>query len=242
MNKTKLSFGIAGIAGAFVFVLLSLIAILSTESFSFLNGFMSELGKYSGGYLSSSPALTFNIGLALSGLLLSVFMIGFGIQKGTLPYIITAFFGILTGVLIFALSIFTLNYASLHYTINVVTFISAFVTCTMYIISSFIGGSMKNVSLVKTILAFLGGAASIAFAIYVQIGNMPSLLGLNTAMRPVAVPFALIEWAALIIILALVCLVSIDMITKDEEYSTSAPSEKASKTKTGNQNNRNIEF
>ena len=231
MSKSKLSFGLIGIAGTVVLLVLSLISIIGHESYSLLNGFITELGKYPAGYLDSAPQLTFNIGLVASGLLLSIFMIGYGIKKDTPLFVATSFFGVLTGVLIAAQGVITLNVASIHYIFTFVLFISAALTSALFIISTLVSDGPGRSNLADVLVAFAAGVVSIIFAVFVQIGNMPRILSVPIPQRIAVIPFAIIEWAAILLIFAFVTLLAVRMIMGNAEYTPKATGVKPPKTK-----------
>lgn len=209
MNKQKLIFGGLGALGVLAFLAIALVSMLGHESFSLLNSFAGELGKYPAGYLVSSPALLFNIALIASGLLMCVFFIGYGFQKGSVLFTAVSFFGILTGVLVMAQGIFTLNFAGTHYVFTVMLFASAFFTAASYITACLVN---REIDLAGIIVAFVCGVASAVFALFVQLGNMPILLSAPFETRAQLVPFAVVEWAAIVLIFAFVALLSAKMI------------------------------
>lgn len=209
MNKQKLIFGGLGALGVLAFLSIAVVSMLGQESFSVLNSFAGELGKYPAGYLVSSPALLFNIALIASGLLMCVFFIGYGFQKGSVLFTAASFFGILTGVLIMGQGIFTLNFAGTHYVFTVMLFAAAFFTAAFYITASIV---TREIDLAGIIVAFVCGAASAVFALFVQLGDLPVLLSVPFETRAQLLPFAVIEWAAIVLIFAFVALLSAKMI------------------------------
>ncbi|MBT3318477.1 MAG: hypothetical protein HN948_08720 [Clostridia bacterium] len=231
MSKSKLSFGIIGIAGTVVLLVISLISIIGHESYSLLNGFITELGKYPAVYLGSSAQLTFNIGLVVSGLLLSIFMIGYGIKKDTPLFVATSFFGVLTGVLIAAQGVITLNVASTHYVFTFLLFLSAALTCALFIVSTLLSDGPTRSGLADILVAFAAGVVSIIFAVFVQIGNMPRILSVPIPLRIAVIPFAIVQWAGLLLIFAFVTLLAVRMIMGNAEYVPNAAGVKPPKTK-----------
>lgn len=209
MNKQKLIFGGIGALGVLAFLAVAIVSILGHESFSLLNSFAGELGKYPAGYLASSPALLFNIALIASGLLICVFFLGYGFQKGSILHTAASFFGILTGVLIMAQGIFTLNFAGPHYIFTVMLFAAAFFTAALYITASIV---TREIDLAGIIVAFVCWAASAVFALFVQLGDLPILLSAPFETRAQLIPFAVIEWAAIVLIFAFAALLSAKMI------------------------------
>ena len=226
MNKSKLAIGIIGIAATVVFLVIAIISIAGNKSFSLLNSFVTELGKYPAGYLASAQQLTFNIGLVMSGLLVSVFMIGYGILKREKMFVFTAFFGVLTGVLIAAQGVITLNVASVQYIFTFMLFVSAALTCAMFIVSSLLADKLAQISLASVLVAFAAGVVSIIFAVFVQIGNIPRILSVPFELRITLIPFTMIEWAALLLIFAFVTLLGVKMVMNKEAH---VPKTKAAK-------------
>ena len=212
MNKTKLIFAGLGAFGVFAFIVLGVIAVLMHESFSVLNSFVGELGKYPSGYLGFSPAFLFNIGLAFSGLTTAAFFVWYGLDKQSILETALSFFGILTGALIAAQGVFTLNNVSAHYIFTTILFASAFITGALYVVTSLLPGSFGKASLAAILTAFAAAASGAVFAVFVQIGNMPYLLGVPFAVRINVIPFAIVEWAALLLLFAFVAMLSVKMI------------------------------
>lgn len=209
MNKQRLIFGTVGALGVLTFLTIAVVSVLGKEDFNVLNSFAGELGKYPSGYLASSPALLFNIALVASGLLICFFFVGYGFENGSVLFTATSFFGILTGVLVMAQGIFTLNFAATHYIFTVVLFASAFLTAALYITASVI---TREISFAGIIVAFICGAASAVFALFVQLGDLPTVLSVPFETRAQLIPFAVVEWAAILLIFAFVALLSVKMI------------------------------
>jgi len=212
MNRQKLIFGSAGALSALAILAAAIVALLIHPGCSILNSFVGELSKYPSDYLGSSPALIFNIGLAASGLLMCAFFTGFGLSKGSMLYTVSSFFGILTGVLVAAQGIFTMNNIQLHYIFTTGLFASAFFTGAVYIAASLTSQGIGKSSLPGLLLALASAAVSAVFAVFVQFGNMPYLLGVPYAIRIKFIPFALIEWIALALIFAFSAYLSVRMI------------------------------
>ncbi len=212
MNKTKLIFAGLGAFGVFAFIVLGVIAVLMHESFSVLNSFVGELGKYPSGYLGFSPAFLFNIGLAIAGLTTAVFFVWYGLDKQSILETAFSFFGILTGTLIAAQGVFTLNNVSAHYIFTTLLFASAFITGALYVVVSLLPGSLGKASLAGMLTAFAAAAAGAVFAVFVQIGNMPYILGVPFATRIKVIPFAIVEWAALLLLFAFIGMLCVKMI------------------------------
>ena len=212
MNKTKLIFAGAGALGVLVFIVLGIISVVMHESFSVLNSFAGELSRYPADYLGSSPALLFNIGLAAGGLLTAAFFVGYGLEKQSMLDTALCFFGILTGALIAAFGVFTLNNVSAHYIFTTLLFASAFVTGTLYIISSLLPRTDEPASLAGMLVTFAAAASGAVFAVFVQAGNMPYILGVPFAIRIKVIPFAIVEWAALILLFAFIGFLAVRML------------------------------
>ena len=212
MNKSKLIFGGIGALGVLAFLLTSAVAMALHDSFSPLNSFAGELGKYPSGYLGTSPALVFNIALVASGLLAAVFFVGWGLDKVSILDTAVSFFWILTGVLIAAQGVFTLNSVSAHYIFTTLLFASAFIAGALFIVSSLLPGGSGNAGLAGVLLSFAAAAVSAVFAVFVQIGNMPYLLGVAFDTRIKVIPFAIVEWAALLLIFAFIAFLAVKMM------------------------------
>ena len=215
MNK-KLLFSIAGMAGIGVCVILLVVAVIIFENggFSPLHCFVSELGQYTHGYFTMSAALLYNIGAIAAGLCIAAFMVFYGIDKNTWLDASVGFFGMLSGVLLIAQGIYTLNYAQYHRIALIALFASIFVLCALYIVTQFTGQSIRDASLAPIIIAFLAGCTSAAFAVFVLTGGMTRVFSEDTAgaARLNVIPFAIIEWAALLLTLAFFVLLAVRML------------------------------
>jgi hypothetical protein len=213
MNQNKL-FGTIGIAGAALLLLGIVIAIITFENgaFSPLNGFYSELGQYPGGYMSGSAALIFNILTVLFGLLLCVFMVFWGIRQGSALFGAVSFLGILTGVLAAAQAIFSLDFAKYHY-ITVAAFsAAAFLFSAVYIIASLVSG--RHSSIAPILVAFFSAICSAVYAGFVISGGMTQVFVEDASQvgRLSFMPFAVLGWLALLLLVALLVLLSIELI------------------------------
>ena len=230
MNQNKV-FGIIGIAGAAVLLVAIVIAIVAFENgaFSPLSGFYSELGLYSGGYFSASSSLVFNVGMILFGLALSAGMIFWGIRQNSWSFGAVSFFGILTGVLAAALALFSLNFSNYHYTITAVFSVAAFLFGASYIVASMIAGRR---SIAPLLVAFFAAICSALFGGYVITGGMTQVFIEDASMvgRLSFMPFAVLGWLSLLLLMALQVLLSLELLQDRQEarYSTSAPTTRRS--------------
>jgi hypothetical membrane protein len=216
MNKQRL-LGIIGIAGVGLCLVLLIIAIITFEDgvYSPLHCFVSELGLYTRGYFTISSALLYNIGTIIAGLVVAFFMLMTGIRKSTWMDASVSFFGILSGILLTAQGIYTLNYAPYHSIVLIAFFISVFVMCALYIISQLAGAGIKNASLATVLVAFVAGCTSAAFAVFEVLGGMGRVFAADASGvgRLSVMPFAIIEWAALILLLAFIVLLAVRALT-----------------------------
>ena len=220
MNRQRI-FGILGIAGAGVCVILLAIAVILFEHgvYSPLSCFVSELGIYIGGYFTLSSALIYNIGTVLGGLAIAGFMVFYGIHKDVWTDAIVGFFGMLSGVLLCAQGVYTLNYAQYHSPLLIALFASIFVMCALYIIFQLTGKTIKDASFSVIIVAFLAGCASAGFAVFILTGGMARVFAEDAAGagRLSVMPFAIIEWAALLLLLAFIVLLAVRMLQGKEK-------------------------
>lgn len=229
MIKSKQAIGIVGLASVVLFLAAVIISIIGYEpgAYSPLSAFVTELGTYSGPYMSASAALVFNIGLIAAGLLLCAFMIGFGVERNTPLFTVAACFGILTGVLIAAQGIFNLNFVRYHYIVTTAFFISLFIFCTFYVITLVMDRQPLKNCLLKMILASLSGICSAAFAVFMLTGGMAEVFvgDISGVGRSTLIPFAVVEWAAYVLLYALISLLSIKMLLSGRTVSagTSVP-------------------
>jgi MFS family permease len=213
MNQNKL-FGTIGIAGAAFLLVGIVIAVITFENgaFSLLNGFYSELGHYSGAYMGGSSALIFNVLMALFGLIMCVFMVFWGIRQASWPFGAAAFFGILTGVLAAAQAIFTLDYARYHYIVVSAFAVSAFLFGAAYIIAALATG--RNNSLASVLVAFFAAICSAVYAGFVISGGMTQVFVEDASQmgRLTFIPFAMVGWLMLLLIMALLVLLSVELM------------------------------
>lgn len=231
MIKSKQAIGIVGLVSVVLFLAAVIISIIGFEhgAYSPLSAFVSELGTYSGGYMTASVALVFNIGLIAAGLLLCAFMIGLGIEKNTPLFTAAAFFGVLSGVLIAAQGVFNLNFSQYHYIVTTAFFIGVFIFCTLFIITlPTERRSLKN-CLPEIILAGISGICSAAFAGFMVTGGMAEIFvqDISGVGRLTLIPFAVVEWTAYILLYALIALLSVKMLMsrRTVSASTSIPME-----------------
>jgi MFS family permease len=229
MDKSKLSFGFIGIASTAVFLVLTIITIILHDSFSLLNSFITELGKYPATYLESTHALIFNLGLVIGGLLLSTFMIIYGIKKNTPLFVATSLLGVMTGVLIAAHGVITLNVAASHYVFSFFLFVSAALTCVLFIISTLRADGFEKSNLADILVAFASAVISIIFAVFIQIGNMPQILNVPIPDRIAVIPFTIIGWVALLLIFAFAALLAVRVVTDKTKFATKSGNAEATK-------------
>jgi len=224
MKKNR-AFGLLGIAGVGVCVILLVVAIMLFEdgAYSPLGCFVSELGLYTAGYFTMSSALFYNIGTILAGAAIAVFMVYYGISKDTWTDAAFSFFGMLTGVLLIAQGVYTLNYAHYHIYGLIALFFSVFAMCAIYIVTRFVGSGIQNASLATLIVAFFAGCTSIAFAIFTLTGGVTQVFAEDAAEvgRLAVMPFAIIEWAALLLMFAFIVLLAVRMLPKTKRAAQS---------------------
>lgn len=207
--------GIFGLASAAIFVVATVISALAFEggAYSPLNCYVTELGAYTGGYMAASPALVFNIGCILSGLLLAAFMLLCGVHNGGALHTAAGFFGVACGVLLAAQGVITLNYPSFHIMLSSAFFVSALLMCSLVAAANFKSGGRWPVRL----LAPLTAAATAVCAFYVITGGVSRVLAEDlSAARILFMPFAAVQWAAYVLLLALIVLLSAKTMAKEK--------------------------
>jgi MFS family permease len=213
MNQNKL-FGIIGIAGAALLLVGIVIAIITFENgaFSPLNGFYSELGHYPGAYMGGSSALIFNVLMALFGLMLCAFMAFWGIRQDSWPFGAVAFLGMLAGVLAAAQAIFSLDYARYHYVTVAAFAVGAFLFSAAYIIATLATGRQNNVA--PVLVAFFTAICSAVYAGFVISGGMTQVFVEDASQigRLTFIPFAVVGWLMLLLVMALLVLLSIELV------------------------------
>lgn len=211
MAKTSKIFGYVGLGGAVLFLFGIVVAIAAFESgaYSPVSCFVTELGLYTGGYLSASSALFFNIGLALFGLSFGLLMIVRGNENGSTLYMAIGFLGALTGVLAVAQGIFTLNYAQYHYIVVAAFYFVAAIFCVLQI-AAWLRERSERFGIALLILAFVGAALCFASGVFTALGGFAQVLreDISGAGRLLVVPFAVVGWAAVAAVWALGLLLS----------------------------------
>lgn len=199
--------GITGLASAALFTTAVVISALTFEggAYSLLNCFVTELGAYTGGYMSASPAGAFNLGAILSGLLFIVFMVLHGIQKAGALFTASSFFGVACGVFLAAQGVITLNYPSFHLAFSAAFFISSLLMCAFLIAAE----ARQSKSASTIFLSSLAGAASAVCAAHILQGGVLSVLAEDVwAARVPFMPFAALQWAAYALLFTLVSLIA----------------------------------
>ena len=225
MNQRRL-YGTIGIAGAALLLVAIVISIIAFEdgAFSPLNGFFSELGLYTGGYFSTSAALFFNIGMILFGLALCASMVFWGIRQNSWSFGVVSFFGILTGTLSAALALFSLNFSKYHYSVVAAFSVALFLFGASYIIASIVTGRR---SIAPLLVAFFTAVCSALFAGYVITGGMTQVFIEDASQvgRLAFMPFAFLGWAALLLMMTLQVLLSVELLQDGREagYASAAP-------------------
>lgn len=211
MSGTKLLAGILGILSVLTFAVTTAVSAAGFKAYSPLFCFVTELGT------SGSSPLIFNIGLIASGILFCAFMVLLGLQKDRSLYTAVCFSGILSGMLLIAQGIFTLNYA-IHDFILIDFFASVFITCIILVIAEMLFNKNKA-RFLNSAVAFLAGLASILSAGFVFTNGIGQVL-YNDSLgsgRPGLIPFAVIGWAAYILLFLMLFLLSFGMFSENED-------------------------
>ena len=197
MGKTSRIFGYVGLLGAALFLIgiITAMATFENGAYSPASCFVTELGLYTGGYLSATSALFFNIGIVLFGLSFGLLMIVRGNQCGTTLYMAIGFFGALTGVLAVAQGIFTLNYSQYHYIVVTVFYFAAAVFCALQI-AAWLRERSERFGLALLIFAFAAGVLCLVSGVFTALGGFAQVLreDISGAGRLLVVPFAVIGW------------------------------------------------
>lgn len=226
MRSKKIA-GALGLACAAVFTAAAVVSALMFENgaYSPKNCFVTELGRYAGAFLAASPALVFNAGLMLSGILFGVFMVMNGLRREALLNTAASFFGVLSGILMAAGGLFSLNFYTYHYILASAFFVSLFIMCALHLVSRMLAKDRWSAP-AQTIAAFLTGAAAALSAVYMITGGMAQVfaedaLGIGRAN---VIPFAIIGWAAYTLLLVFTAILSVRMLAEKEEADSSAGS------------------
>lgn len=218
MAKASKSFGFAGLGGAALLMIGAIAAIACFENgvYSPLSCFVTELGMYTGGYLSAGSALYFNVGIVVFGFAFGLLSLWRAYCDGSALYAAIGFFGALTGVLAAAQGIFTLNYSSYHYIVVSAFYLAAFVFCVLQIIAWLRGGRSERFGLALLILAFAAAALSLASAVFTVTGGMARLFieDISGAGRLLVVPFAVVGWLSIAVLWAFGILLSLGAVLR----------------------------
>lgn len=211
MKSIKHIFGILGIAAS-VILLGAAVAAVIMNGASPLNTFYNEFGLFSGGYFVLATPLLFNLALVLFGLIFAACMVIDALAINTTRSTILGFFGALTGVLMAAQGIFTLNISQYHYIVSSAFYASAFVLCVLYIVFKFLDGGFKPSA--SVIVAACAGIAGAVYVWYMLSGSMSSFFvdDASLASRASLVPFALVGWGAMALFIAFTVLYSIGLL------------------------------
>ncbi|MGI5849565.1 MAG: DUF998 domain-containing protein [Christensenellales bacterium] len=216
MTRVKNTAGILGIAGMCILLIAIIVSIIGYEDgpYSLSNCFVSELGLYTSGYMTISYALIFNIGMIVSGLLFAAFMVTQGIKENTQIHTVIGFFGTLTGVLIAAQGVFTLNYVQYHYIVTTAFFVSSFVMCALYVVSQIMNTNRGKLSFTNMIVAFFAGVISAVYTGFMLTDGMAQVLAQDAAKisRPSFMPFSVVEWIAYLLVMAFFTILAVEML------------------------------
>jgi hypothetical membrane protein len=216
--RTRRKAGIIGIAGVVMLLICAVISAAAYEDgpFSPANRFITELGYYNHGYFVLSPAFIFNMGMILSGLLLCIFSVMYGIRRGTPPDTAAGFFGVTTGILLSAQGLVTLNYSKYHLLISGAFFASVFLMCLFNVISQV---RYSDSSITALIFSFLAGAASVLSSVYIFIGGLNTTFqaGAAYADRADIMPCAIMQWGVYVMLLLLFLVQSTSILAGAEE-------------------------
>jgi hypothetical protein len=200
MGRSSKIMGFVGLGGSGLLLAGVIAAMASFERgvYSPLSCFVTELGQYTGGYLSASSALFFNIGIVLFGLTFGLLMIWRGNRGETGMSAATGFFGALAGVLAAAQGIFTLNYTQYHYIVVSAFYFAAAVFCALQVAEWLRGSRSERFGLALLIFFFAAGALCLAAGVFTATGGFERVLteDISGAGRLLVVPFALIGWLA----------------------------------------------
>ncbi len=214
MNQNRL-FGTLGVLGAALLLVALVVSLITFEDgvFSPLSGFYNELGLYPGGYLTASSALVFNAGMLLFGLMLCAFMVHWGIAQNSWAFGAVSFCGIAAGVLAVAQSVFTLDFPRYHYIMAAAFPAAVFLFGAAYIIACLATGqNNRNISAI--LVAFFASACGAVSAGYMITGGMMQVFIEDASLvgRLSFMPFAVVGWLSLLLLMALLVLLSVDML------------------------------
>jgi len=201
MAKPSKIISIVGLCGAALFLagVILAIALFDRGAYSPASSFVTELGQYKNGYLSASSAIWFNIGIVIFGLTFGLLMVWRGSRGETTLHAAVGLSGALTGVLMAAQGIFTLDFPQYHYIVAAAFYLSAAVFCALQIALWLTVRRSERFGLALLIVFFAAGALCLASGIFTATGGFAQVLleNISGAGRLLFVPFALIGWLAI---------------------------------------------
>ena len=179
------------------------------EGFSFLNHFMSELGRYG---VASPWAVVYNSGLFIGGALLVLFIFGCGWHFRSRLGLAAALCGILSALACSLLGFFTLNRLVSHLMVAYAFFFSWPLTVGLFTLLICLEQRTKW----SRPLVVLG---SISFVLFVIFLALPFVIGLKNIwaidlrhyVRPDVLFPAVLEWTMFFSVIAWIVLVCIDL-------------------------------
>ena len=193
------------IAGSAVAILTSLVTafaypVLSHDTYSPLNHFISELGRYG----VSTTAILFNIGLMITGVLFLGFMVGLGLTIATPTGWVATVAGCITALGCSAVGVFPMNHLPTHLAAANTFFYGGLVTMALF---SFAVAFDRKRPLSRG-TAFIGLIAAVVFAaflFYPAFAGSQSTAGVNQdplmVHRPELWGLAVLEWLVFVAVI-----------------------------------------
>jgi hypothetical membrane protein len=181
------------------------------ESYSPLNHFISELGEIA----RSQASVAFNVGVIAGGLGLGLFLILLSRRMTGRYRLVMAAAGLVADVSGTLVGVFPMDYHPIHGLVSAVFF------CTGWIVMAVFSGwllTRTRVDFGRWLLApaAIGIAASLAFvAVYATYSPLPA--DVHIMERPSVWTVPLLEWAALVSLLAWFACVALEMVRVSQD-------------------------
>jgi hypothetical membrane protein len=177
------------------------------ELFSPLNHFISELGQTGVSRLST----LFNLCMIAGGLLLIVFMLALGLYIDKIPGYIACAVGILAAISAILVGFFPINHGSVHKTVSIFFFWGALVAIIIFNLT-IATDSKRRISRWLVVPGFISFALFTLLILALRASPTPTaVLDPGLAVRPTVWMIAILEWLAVLSLIACVLSFSLYM-------------------------------
>jgi hypothetical membrane protein len=219
---------IAGLAGVGLDCLGMLISAAAYhgrmgEPYNPFNHFVSELGE-----LNVAPmAVAFNAGLLIGGLCMAIFLIGLGRRIGGWAGALFAVGGAACGISGALVGLYPMNYLGAH-----ITWAMRFFNLGLLMMAVFSVLALAKIGGLSRWLAMPGGLSALAFAMFLYLPKMQpgsstspdvnplAMINALSQSRPAVWTMAILEWAAVLSVLAWALWVALAMLRESRKKET----------------------